>query len=243
MEHMSTQPLESLPAVRALLRFGYTLVWQGEPGAKICVISDPDETFEGRGADDRSALDDAIEKLAPSKVARALLDKAGEEPRHDASSERMIDPNAPITSSGPRDLRAILADLQTVAARVEAGIPEAALMAPPLQKLHVLAWIARARTLEHEGGRARSASDACGTIARRLTVLCKTWWPGSVRALQLDATPERAAREQGLPPATRWLDVALAAEARLEELHRGAAVGRRLARHRGPDAGARRRGA
>ena len=217
MEDMST--LETLPAVRALLRFGYTIVWQGEPGSKVCIVSDPDETFEGRGEDDRTALDDAIEKLAPSKVARALLEKAGQDPRQDASSERMIDPNAPVTSSGPRDLRAILADLQMVAARVEAGIPEAALMAPQLQKLHVLAWIARARTLEFEAARARSASEACGAIARRLTVLCKTWWPGSVRALQLDATPERASREQGLPEATKWLDVAIAAESRLEVLN------------------------
>lgn len=211
--------IERLPAARALLRFGYSLEWREEDGARVCLVADPDESFEGRGADEQAALEDALRRIAPSKIARALIDREGARQSDEASSERMVaEALVPGGPGAPRDLRSILADLQLVAARVEAGIPEAALMAPPLQKLHVLAWIARARTLEHEAGRARSASDACGAIARRLTVLCKTWWPGSVRALQLDATPDRASREQGLAPASRWLDVALAAEARLEEL-------------------------
>lgn len=216
--------VESLPIVKALLRFGYSLEWHDAPEGKLCVVADPDETWEGRGADERKALDDALTRLAPSKIARALIERAAGTMTRDAGSAEVRVPlrdsseSYPSMSTGPRDLRAMLADLQMVAARVEAGIPEAALMAPPLQKLHVLAWISRGRTLEHEAGRNRAASDATGAIARRLTTLCKTWWPGSVRALQLDATPERATREQGLPPATHWLDVAEAAEARLEQL-------------------------
>lgn len=221
------EPVETHPIIRALLRFGYSVEWHDEPTGRLCVVSDPDETFEGRGPDDRRAFEDALARLAPSKIARALIERAASQmPRAAGSAEVQVTPRELVLtpsggvamSTGPRDLRAIMSDLQTVAARVEAGIPEAALMAPPLQKLHVLAWISRARALEHEAGRNRSASDATGAIARRLTTLCKTWWPGSVRALQLDATPERATREQGLPPATKWLDVAESAEARLEQL-------------------------
>ncbi|MDQ3033355.1 MAG: hypothetical protein M3Y87_13125, partial [Myxococcota bacterium] len=210
-EQMS-ETIESLPIVRALLRFGYSIEWhraetaEAEPEIKRCVVADLDETWEGRGADDGKALDDALTKLAPSKIARALIERAAGQMSKDSGSAEMrvaMRPDesaySPAASAAPRDLRAILADLQMVAARVEAGIPEAALMAPPLQKLHVLAWISRGRTLEHEASRNRAASDATGTIARRLTTLCKTWWPGSVRALQLDATPDRATREQGLP--------------------------------------------
>jgi hypothetical protein len=224
---MTGEALETLPIVRLLLRYGYAIEWHPAPGdapedpaRRLCVVSDLDETFEGRGADERAALEDAIQRLAPSKVARTLIDRAAKDlPAQFGSAEVPVLHGGPdAASNGPRDLRAILADLQLVAARVEAGIPEAALMAPPLQKLHVLAWIARARMLEHEAGRNRSASDATAAIARRLTTLCKTWWPGSVRALQVDATPERASREQGLPPATRWLEVAESAEARLEQL-------------------------
>lgn len=222
-----TEPIESLPIVKALLRFGYQIEWQGEPGSRTCLVTDPDETWEGRGPDEHKALEDALAKLAPSKIARALIERAAGAMPKGGSSEVRLTPResdaGPSSGwspapSGPRDLRAILADLAMVSARVEAGIPEAALMAPPLQKLHVLAWISRGRALEHEGARNRSASDATGAIARRLTTLCKTWWPGSVRALQLDATPDRATREQGLPPATKWIEVAEAAEARLEQL-------------------------
>ncbi|WP_157069117.1 hypothetical protein [Sandaracinus amylolyticus] len=227
---LGSEPVETHPIIKALLRFGYSIEWHGEPGSRLCIVSDPDETFEGRGVDDRKAFEEALARLAPSKIARALIERAASQmPRAAGSAEVQVTPrpdlmprleleHTPAPPSGPRDLKAILSDLQTVAARVEAGIPEAALMAPPLQKLHVLAWISRARALEHEANRNRSASDATGAIARRLTTLCKTWWPGSVRALQLDATPERATREQGLPPATKWLDVAETAEARLEQL-------------------------
>jgi hypothetical protein len=200
---------------RALEDEGYAVERTGEAGARTCVISHASrgERWEGTGADDAVAYDAALSKLF-RRLLEAHAARAAPPPR--AEPEPAAPP--PPMPTGPRDLRAILADLQTVASRVEGGIPEAALMAPPLQKLHVLAWISRARALEHEAGRNRSASDATGAIARRLTTLCKTWWPGSVRALQLDATPERASREQGLPPATRWLEVAEAAEARLEQL-------------------------
>lgn len=361
---MDTQngPIDALPLTRTLRRFGYAIEFHEDQGAQVCVVSlGTEEAWQGRGADANEALNAALRKLAPSRIAMDLIESECrqipnesdtaelirhrptipdggpmmaafgqsllERSVHDASSndeleapshqvaesgERisarvpvgaMVDvvrtaagrdgfraqdsfaesepsqarrtesippstyseptpeprrpsfsyppttgnrisappgrpsniptpistyPPAPVRTGidhmpgyGPttgRELHAILADLETVAARVDAGIPEAALMAPPLQKLHVLAWIARARALEQEASRARPVSDATGAIARRLTSLCKTWWPGSVRALQLDATPERAAREQGLPMATRWLEVAESAEAKLERL-------------------------
>lgn len=205
-----SEPIERLPMIRVLSQFGYSVEWHRTAGEARCVVSSQGESWEGIGVDDTAALDDAIAQLAPSRISRTLLDQASSRGAADASP---FDPNGPM-----RDLRAILADLELVSARVEAGIPEAALMAPMLQKLHVLAWIARGRTLEHEARRHRAACDATGSIARRLTALCKTWWPGSVRALQLDATPERATREQGLPPAFSWLEVAEMAELRLEQI-------------------------
>lgn len=206
-----SEPIERLPIIRVLSQFGYSIEWHRTAETARCVVCSHGESWEGVGADDTAALNGALAQLAPSRIARMLLDQA---------ANRGADANtSPLDASGPmRDLRAILADLELVSARVEAGIPEAALMAPMLQKLHVLAWIARGRTLEHEARRHRAACDATGSIARRLTALCKTWWPGSVRALQLDATPERATREQGLPAAFSWLEVAEMAELRLEQI-------------------------
>jgi hypothetical protein len=212
---------EDHPAVQALRRHGYTVQWQAEGADWVCTAVSVDETWVGRGADPHAALEACLTQLAPSKVARRLLDEAGASSSasrsgSDLPAARLESSVAPATSA--RDLRSLLDDLQTVSARVEAGIPEVALMAPALQKLHVLAWISRARAIEQEAGRQRAATEATGAIARRLTYLCKTWWPGSLRALQAAATPERAAREQGLPPATHWLEVAEAAEAKLEAL-------------------------
>jgi hypothetical protein len=110
------------------------------------------------------------------------------------------------------------AELAVVAARVEAGIPEAALLSPALQRLFVLGWISRARYLEQAAGSTLEAAEATRTLARRLTTCCKLWWPGSVTALQLEATPAGAAQEAGLPPATTWKDVAESVEYRLAAL-------------------------
>ncbi|MBO9405708.1 MAG: hypothetical protein J7448_11545, partial [Thermomicrobium sp.] len=216
-----TTSVEDLPAVRALLRFGYVLEWKDDPakGWRCTIVSD-DERWEGEGPDQQAALEDALHRLAPSKIARKLLERAGADVVELGSKSGVriaagVDVGAGL-QPGSRDLPAMLADLQTIAARVEAGISEVALMAPPLQKLHVLAWISHARAIEQEAGKHRAVIEATGAIARRLTTLSKTWWPGSVRALQVDATPEGAAREQGLPPASRWIEVAEAAEERLE---------------------------
>lgn len=88
-------------------------------------------------------------------------------------------------------------------------------MAPELQRLHMTAWMSRARSLEralpgHEG-----VERAVRSIARSLTNVAKLWWPGSVIALQLQATPEqvRAALElEGAGELDTWAEVALAAE-------------------------------
>ncbi len=212
-----SEPIESLPIIRMLLQFGYSIDWHHLPESTQSVVSNHDERWEGSGVDEAIALERVLAQLAPSKIARTFIERAARDGIVAGGSTGESIP-LDVNAAALRDLRSILSDLELVAARVEAGIPEAALMAPMLQKLHVLAWIARGRTLEHEARRHRSACDSTGTIARRLTALCKTWWPGSVRALQLDATPERATREQGLPQAMSWLEVAEAAEARLEQL-------------------------
>jgi hypothetical protein len=94
-------------------------------------------------------------------------------------------------------------------------------MAPGLQRAHVLAWIARARSIEEQFPTDRQVQHTTQTIARRLTHLCKIWWPGTVRALQLHTTVEQAARNVEPAPRPiprRWGELAVLLESRLEAI-------------------------
>jgi hypothetical protein len=114
-----------------------------------------------------------------------------------------------------------LSDLSAVRARVEDAVGEVSLMAPSLQRAHVLAWIARARSIEEQFPTDRQVQHTTQTIARRLTHLCKIWWPGTVRALQLHTTVEQAARNVEPAPRPiprRWGELAELLESRLEAI-------------------------
>jgi len=112
-----------------------------------------------------------------------------------------------------------LADLGSVRARIEDAVGEVSLMAPTLQRAHVLAWISRARSIEEQYPTERLVQHTTQNIARRLTHLCKIWWPGTVRALQLHTTVEQAARSvepAPRPMPRRWAELAELLETRLE---------------------------
>jgi hypothetical protein len=114
-----------------------------------------------------------------------------------------------------------LSDLSAVRARVEDAVGEVSLMAPGLQRAHVLAWITRARSIEEQFPTDRQIQHTTQTIARRLTHLCKIWWPGTVRALQLHTTVEQAARNVEPAPRPiprRWGELAELLESRLEAI-------------------------
>jgi hypothetical protein len=112
-----------------------------------------------------------------------------------------------------------LADLGSVRARIEDAVGEVALMAPTLQRAHVLAWISRARSIEEQYPTDRMVQHTTQNIARRLTHLCKIWWPGTVRALQLHTTVEQASRSvepAPRPMPRRWAELAELLETRLD---------------------------
>jgi hypothetical protein len=114
-----------------------------------------------------------------------------------------------------------LSELSAVRARVEDAVAEVSLMAPSLQRAHVLAWITRARSIEEQFPTDRQVQHTTQTIARRLTHLCKIWWPGTVRALQLHTTVEQAARNVEPAPRPiprRWGELAELLESRLEAI-------------------------
>ena len=123
-----------------------------------------------------------------------------------------------------------LARLGELRATIAADRADGALWSPERQRLLLLGWISHARSVEEASRGDREVHATVREIAREIGGLSKTWWPGSVQALQLGAAPCDCRSELALPPdrAPRsWLEVAEEAEARLAAIEeRDAASGR-----------------
>lgn len=85
--------------------------------------------------------------------------------------------------------------LEPIVDRIEAERPELGLATPERQRLVILSWICRARAIEDAADGVRPIVNRVAAIAKNLTALCKVYWPGSVFALQLNATPHKACRD------------------------------------------------
>ncbi len=104
-------------------------------------------------------------------------------PRHPAALTRRVLPNEALEE---------LADLERTILTTK---NELVFATAERQRLVMLSWIAQARSL----GEALPSIDKVGRIVGRIATTlggyCKSWWPGSVRALQQAATPSDAAAE------------------------------------------------
>jgi hypothetical protein len=126
-------------------------------------------------------------------------------------------PAAP--SPPPLDAQTALVQVRELRERILADEPDVAVLAPGRQRLILLGWIAQARA--HQEGLPEFGPVHCAVqeIAHLLGGLARTWWPGSVSALQLRAQPAQALallRLTATQTPTSWKQVAgLAAQ----ELH------------------------
>ena len=85
--------------------------------------------------------------------------------------------------------------LDDIYREIEDARAELALMAPRLQKRLMVAWICRTRSFDEQFVGEARVTTGVRRVARVLTDLSKTLWPGSVRALQMNALPECALSE------------------------------------------------
>ncbi len=85
--------------------------------------------------------------------------------------------------------------LDDIYREIEDARAELALMAPRLQKRLMVAWICRTRSFDEQFVGEPRVTTGVRRVARVLTDLSKTLWPGSVRALQMNALPECALSE------------------------------------------------
>lgn len=111
-------------------------------------------------------------------------------------------------------LRAIDSLLQEIAT----ARPVLARMAPERQRIWIHLWMCYGRAYEEKFPTDHEVSRGVTRVAKRLTELCKLYWPGNVRALQLKARPEEVgSRDSRVAVPHSWSDAAAVADQTLAE--------------------------
>ncbi len=209
--------------IELLAELGYDAIFR-EVGWVECLLVRDDEQWLGRGRDRDEALRSAVNQACPSHLARALLARATtivdepdvlhpEENEHangvTASAAEVVDEPivvAPVDTqpriagaSEPfnardRERETALEELRSLLSKIGADEDDLAVCAPQRQRLVLLAWIARARSIQEDFLGDDEVDQVVTNIARAIGTLSKRWWPGSVPALQQAALPADATR-------------------------------------------------
>jgi len=153
----------------------------------------------------------------PEPVVAKELER---EPQYIEGPKLKRAPAPPMPPLAPlRKIDEDLAELQVLDERLQFMLPELAMLSRDLQRTGFIAFIARARHIAVRAGDAR-VEKLVQRIAGRLGELAQQLWPGSVRALQLKATPLQAGADLGLPNGGKlhdWAEAAEHAERLIEE--------------------------
>lgn len=187
-------------------------------------LTDDDEPEAGVQAAVDADDEPAVEQIAPTVLRRATPAVRPAPLR--VREERVIrDGVAPtVTSLADRAERARAAQeardrLSALQEEIQDAEEDLGRMAPERIRLELLHWIASARGIQQTASHDPEVERLVRDIANRLGQLAKQLWPGTVRALRLDAEPEGAlqghARGSG---AHTWAEVAVQVEAILDEL-------------------------
>lgn len=116
------------------------------------------------------------------------------------------------------DVTRSLDELDILADRIRDSREELGLCSPDRQRLAMLAWICEARAHTDAFPEDQRIRDRVGAISRQLTEIGKTFWPGSVTALQLQMQPRDLPRHVLGGPASTWSRAAELAERALRSL-------------------------
>jgi hypothetical protein len=111
-----------------------------------------------------------------------------------------------------------LDELEILGERIRDSREELGLCSPERQRLAMLAWICEARAHTDTFPEDARIRDRVGSISRQLTEIGKTFWPGSVTALQLQMQPRDLPRHVLGGPASTWARAAELAERSLRTL-------------------------
>jgi hypothetical protein len=140
----------------------------------------------------------------------------------EAAASPAAEPALPIAAAaearGPTADEALVA-LDGILQGIEQQLGTFGRLAPARQRAFLLIWICRARSYEDALPHEREVHRRIGIIARRLAELAKTFWPGSVRALQLTARPWDVPelRVRGASAPRNWVEACARADGALED--------------------------
>lgn len=111
-------------------------------------------------------------------------------------------------------VKGALQAIESLIGGIDADDKRLAAMSPQRLRLWVLYWICHARSYEETLPDEVDIARAVARVAKRLTELCKRFWPGNIRALQLHARPSEAGVGG---PATTWREAEAMARRLLED--------------------------
>ncbi len=230
----------SSASLRALLvAAGYQFVFRAS-GMIECLVHREAERWLGQGDGEDAALEDAVAQMLPSHIARELLARTiaravplvdGAPAMLGALVPEMVVPMAeaepaeahlgdhPPDDEVPVSLKETLATLDAILNDITQQLGTVARLAPDRQRLFMLIWIARARSLQELLPREDEVQRRAGAVARRLTEIARIFWPGSVRALQLATRPGDLPelRGRGVPSPQTWAEAVELAERLLDD--------------------------
>lgn len=153
---------------------------------------------------------ESAEPQAPETRVEPTEDRA--EPTHvdEERSDRGVEGSEARTAASEK-----LRDLHH---EIRASLADVAVLSPERQRLQILGWMCTARALGEVLGVGRHQEVAA--IASELGALCKTFWPGSVPAMRLDAIPQDVLGRTSYPSIAlrTWADAAGIVQDQLDEL-------------------------
>ena len=172
-----------------LRKAGYTVVFRS--GAWVeCLVHREAERWLGRGASEADALVDAVRGMLRSHLSRTLLGRlvvaVPVRSVPSAPPEPVAPPPVPVFTTPEQ--RACY-ELDLILWAIESELASFARLSPDRQRLKMLIWVTRARRIEEAYPGDSEVERHTSAVVRRLSDLGKKFWPGMVRALQLNARP------------------------------------------------------
>jgi hypothetical protein len=179
--------------------------------------SQPADEVPSAPAPEPSSAQSADEVPGPKAEPRETSGDAAPPPEAPAretthtASTATVEPE-PARATGP-DVHEVLDALDELLREIEHRLADFALLAAERQRLELLTWICRARGVGEALPSDRDVEVGVARVARRLGEIAKTFWPGSVGALQLAAQPDLIQELRGRGPAPQtWTAAAARAQ-------------------------------
>ncbi len=140
-------------------------------------------------------------EAAPPPERAAAPEPASPAPPPPARSDAPPVASADPTGWGEPEPSERLADLEL---EISELTPDVAWLAPGRLRLQLTAWVCHARAIQEDGAGDPAIEGGVRVLVGRIGGLSRRWWPGNVRALQLQTSPEDAARSASLPRGRSW---------------------------------------